>query len=208
VDAFDQPWPGAGTGGSPALDFVNTLDWRGREPPVELLHGFPDLVRWARTVGILSAGEASALRVWAEAHPRVAARAMAESILVREVIAEIFQAVVRGEAVPAAPLVQLDSTCRESLALRVLRPAGSGAVWEWRAADPSRPEPFRPAMAVALDAARILTSAERERVRSCGDPECGWFFLDTSRNQSRRWCNMQSCGNRNKVRRFYRRQRG
>ena len=62
-------------------------------------------------------------------------------------------------------------------------------------------------MAVALDAARILTSAERERVQSCGDPECGWFFLDTSRNHSRRWCNMQSCGNRNKVRRFYRRQR-
>ena len=208
MDAFDKPWPGAGTGGAPALDFVNTLDWRGRVPPVELLHGFPDLVRWARTVGILSTGEASALRAWAEAHPRVAARALAESILVREVIAEIFQAVVQGEAVPAAPLARLDSTCRESLALRVLRPAGGGVAWEWRAADPSRPEPSRPALAVALDAARILTSAECERVRSCGDPECGWFFLDTSRNHSRRWCNMESCGNRNKVRRFYRRQRG
>ncbi|HWN82192.1 MAG TPA: CGNR zinc finger domain-containing protein [Candidatus Udaeobacter sp.] len=208
ADNFDKPWPGAGTGGSPALDFVNTLDWRGRVPPVEMLNGFPDLVRWARTVAILEAGEAAALRTWSEAHPRPAARALAEAIAVREAIAEIVQAIVQDEAVPATPLALLDQTCREALALRTLRPAGAGAMWGWRAVDGAHPEPARPALAVALDAARILTSNERERVRSCGDPECGWYFLDTSRNQSRRWCNMQSCGNRNKVRRFYRRQHG
>ena len=60
-------------------------------------------------------------------------------------------------------------------------------------------------MAAALDAARLLTSPERERVRECGDALCGWLFVDSSRNLSRRWCNMQGCGNRNKARRFYRR---
>ena len=205
ADVFDRPWPGIGTGGTPALDFVNTLDWRGRVPPVELLHAFPDVVRWARTAGILDADEALALRTWAEAHPRAAARSLAEAIAVREAIAEIVQAVVKGAEVPATPLARLDRTCRASLALRALRPAGKAVAWEWRGTPGADPDPDRPAMAVALDAARILTSEERERVRSCGDPECGWFFLDTSRNRSRRWCNMQACGNRNKVRRFYQR---
>jgi predicted RNA-binding Zn ribbon-like protein len=64
----------------------------------------------------------------------------------------------------------------------------------------------RPAWAAALEAARILTSPEESaRVRQCADDECGWFFLDTSRNRTRRWCSMKVCGNRNKVRRFYER---
>ena len=39
-------------------------------------------------------------------------------------------------------------------------------------------------------------------MKQCADDRgCGWLFLDTSRNQSRRWCSMKSCGNRAKVRR-------
>jgi predicted RNA-binding Zn ribbon-like protein len=60
---------------------------------------------------------------------------------------------------------------------------------------------------VADNAALILTSPERERLSQCRDAECGWFFLDTSKNRSRRWCTMEGCGNRNKARTFYRRAR-
>lgn len=202
ADAFDKPWPGVGTAGTPALAFVNTLDWRLREAPVELLKGFPDLLRWAWTTEVLTHGEARTLRAWAEAHPRAAARALTEAIAVREAMAHVLQAVARGQEMPAAPLTRLDAACRVAFSGRALRPAGAGATWEWRATDASRP-----ALAAALDAARLLTSAERRRVRECGDAECGWLFLDTSRNRSRRWCSMEGCGNRNKARRFYRRQR-
>jgi predicted RNA-binding Zn ribbon-like protein len=41
-----------------------------------------------------------------------------------------------------------------------------------------------------------------ERVRECANHDCGWLFLDLSRNRSRKWCDMSSCGNRAKVRRF------
>jgi predicted RNA-binding Zn ribbon-like protein len=202
VDAFDKPWPGVATAGTPALAFVNTLDWRLRAQPVELLKGFPDLLRWGRTVGALTTGEARSLREWGEAHPRAAARALAEAIAIREAMAEVLQAVARRQAVPALPLARLDVACRSAWAERALRPEGSGATWEWQAADPSRP-----ASAAALDGARLLTTPERSRIRECSDAECGWLFLDTSRNRSRRWCSMEACGNRNKARRFYRRQR-
>lgn len=203
ADAFDKAWPGVGTGGSPALDFANTLDWRLRESPVELLRAFPDLLRFARTASILSPDEALSLRAWGEAHSRAGARVLADAIGLREAIAAIFQAVAGREDVPSGPLARLDATFREACAARALRPSGSGVVWEWQERGPARV-----AMAFAVDAARLLTSPERDRVRQCGDAQCGWLFVDTSRNRSRRWCNMQGCGNRNKARRYYRRQQG
>jgi predicted RNA-binding Zn ribbon-like protein len=122
---------------------------------------------------------------------------------VREAIAAVFQALSRGEAVPAEPLTVIEAACRDAWSARSLRPAGrSGAAWEWR--DESS-APHRPAWTAALDAARILTSEDRTRIRECGDAACGWLFLDASRNRSRRWCTMEGCGNRNKARNFYRR---
>ena len=60
---------------------------------------------------------------------------------------------------------------------------------------------------VVRDAADLLTSRELERVGRCADERCGWLFVDTSRNRSRRWCSMESCGNRAKARRHYRKSR-
>ncbi|HEX7077043.1 MAG TPA: ABATE domain-containing protein [Candidatus Eisenbacteria bacterium] len=191
-----------GTAGSLALDFANTLDWRRREHPVELLRGFPDLLRWAWSAGVLERSEAKKLRAWAEAHRRPAARALADAIEVREAIAAIFQATLGDGEPPPKALARLESACRSAWGARALRAVNGVAAWTWREGPP---EPSRPAAAAALDAARLLTSPECRRVRQCADAECGWFFLDTSRNRSRRWCSMEACGNRNKARRFYRR---
>jgi predicted RNA-binding Zn ribbon-like protein len=43
------------------------------------------------------------------------------------------------------------------------------------------------------------------RLKLCGDPQCRWAFYDLSRNHSSRWCDMASCGNRQKARRFRKR---
>ena len=55
---------------------------------------------------------------------------------------------------------------------------------------------------VAHSAAELLISDDLDRVKQCADDRgCGWLFVDTSRNRSRRWCSMESCGNRAKVQR-------
>ncbi len=61
----------------------------------------------------------------------------------------------------------------------------------------------------AHSAARLLTDEKlRSSVRQCADDRgCGVFFLDRTRNHSRRWCSMKSCGNRAKAQRHYQRQR-
>jgi predicted RNA-binding Zn ribbon-like protein len=167
------------------------------------LRAYPDLLRFARSAGVLTAAEARTLRRWAAAHPRAARTALAHAAEVREAIAAVLQALVGSKPIPAAPLARVELACREASTARALRPLDGSAEWVWREL---RPEPARPAWAAALEAARILTSPEESaRVRQCADDECGWFFLDTSRNRTRRWCSMKVCGNRNKVRRFYER---
>jgi predicted RNA-binding Zn ribbon-like protein len=56
---------------------------------------------------------------------------------------------------------------------------------------------------LALSAAGLFTSARADRVRECSNDECGWLFLDISKNRSRKWCDMSDCGNVAKARRYY-----
>lgn len=48
----------------------------------------------------------------------------------------------------------------------------------------------------------LICAATRDwsRFRACAAPDCGWVFIDRSKNSSRRWCDMASCGNRAKAR--------
>ena len=65
-----------------------------------------------------------------------------------------------------------------------------------------------PLWLIARGAAALITSSELARLRECGGEDCGWLFLDRSRNHSRQWCTMEDCGNLSKVRRYRERHAG
>jgi predicted RNA-binding Zn ribbon-like protein len=60
---------------------------------------------------------------------------------------------------------------------------------------------------VARAAAELLSGCDPGRVRRCAAPECGAWFLDTSKSGRRRWCSMATCGNRAKAARHRKRRR-
>lgn len=60
---------------------------------------------------------------------------------------------------------------------------------------------------VAMDFADFIGRYEPQRLRHCSNPECSMVFYDTAKNGTRRWCSMESCGNRHKVR-IHRARRG
>jgi predicted RNA-binding Zn ribbon-like protein len=62
-------------------------------------------------------------------------------------------------------------------------------------------------MPIAHSLAEIITSAPRDRLKQCREPRCSCYFIDTSKNATRAWCSMQRCGNRQKVAKYYRRER-
>jgi|JI10StandDraft_1071094.scaffolds.fasta_scaffold46919_4 predicted RNA-binding Zn ribbon-like protein len=60
--------------------------------------------------------------------------------------------------------------------------------------------------ALVADAVDLLTGTAQARIKRCPAHDCRWFFFDTSRNGTRRWCAMADCGVKDKVRRFRRKQ--
>ena len=62
-----------------------------------------------------------------------------------------------------------------------------------------------PLWVVTRQAARLVTSPDARGLHVCARPDCGWMFVDRSRNGLRCWCRMESCGTRNKTERRRRR---
>jgi predicted RNA-binding Zn ribbon-like protein len=81
---------------------------------------------------------------------------------------------------------------------------GRDFVWGWADGDSSVNRLLWP---VVRAAGELLVSPDRARVRECASGVCSWLFIDRSPTQRRRWCSMKTCGNRDKVRRFYERKR-
>jgi predicted RNA-binding Zn ribbon-like protein len=199
---FDPDSPFTYVGGESVVDFVNTVDWTSRGLEVDRFTGYPRLLQWALGAGVIGADTADRLAVRAAANPRAAAAAMREAVALRGVLERLFRALTAGDD-PTTALAELnDGLLRRaacSLAL-VAADGGEGATLAlgW------------PAMADALDlpllctawgAAQFLASADVQRLRRCSGTDCGWYYVDRSRNGLRRWCAMETCGTREKSRR-------
>ena len=107
------------------------------------------------------------------------------------------------EAIRRPDLAALNAALSKVLANACLVPAEDGFAWAWGGEDAALRRVLWP---IVRSAAELLTSDKLDRVGQCAGDSCGWLFLDTSRNRSRRWCEMEHCGNRAKARRHYRRQ--
>ena len=193
------------SGGHLALDLANTINRRG-DPATssERLIDFGRLVTWSQKAGLVTPREAERLRADATARPRAAVAALRRAIAVREAIYSLFEAVAHEQQTPAAALDTLNAALPD--ALSSLRVAPDRGGFGWRFTPP--PEDLAPMLApIVRAAAELLTSEERERVRVCGSDTCFWLFLDRSKNGTRRWCDMKVCGNREKARRHYRREK-
>jgi predicted RNA-binding Zn ribbon-like protein len=175
--------------GSLALDFVNTVDWRD-DPArrVDLIPTATALAAWTRHAGFpVAAG------TWRrpERHHR--------AIGLRETLAALFGAATKHRRLPEAALAELTRWNQDAWRQRVLTSRQKTAAWRWRARANSAD---RLLFTIALDAADLLLSADRSRLRVCEGAGCGWFFFDRSKAGRRRWCNMEVCGNRVKVRSY------
>jgi predicted RNA-binding Zn ribbon-like protein len=122
----------------------------------------------------------------------------------REAVYRIFSAVAGSRSPQPADLAILNATLAAALASLRIVTMGNGFIWVWGGGEEALDRVVWP---VALSAAGLLTSGERRAVRECAATNCAWLFLDTTRNRSRRWCDMKVCGNRAKARRHYERKK-
>ncbi|MBV9222754.1 MAG: CGNR zinc finger domain-containing protein [Acidobacteriaceae bacterium] len=185
--------------GDVVLDFVNTLDDRfSPEGPKELLTSYNDVLRFAQQTKLLSQKQAQGLLRAAKTET-----AWQSVLELREILARIFYSYLAHQSPSLRDLVRLSEHCKEAGEHRRLCSVNSSFVWQW--ADLGR-DPQAPVWVLAQHASDLLTSERLTVVRSCSAEHCRWLFLDTSKNHTRRWCDMKTCGNRMKARRFHARQ--
>jgi predicted RNA-binding Zn ribbon-like protein len=117
----------------------------------------------------------------------------------RAALREVWDAAVEGRP-PAAEALDRLNTVLAHAPHATLRPALAGVAVGHRheAADATAEALAR----VALPLVAAIEAGETARFRVCANDGCRWVFEDTSRGGRRRWCDMTTCGNRAKVRRF------
>jgi predicted RNA-binding Zn ribbon-like protein len=182
------------------LAYVNTRYWRGRAEPTETLCNFDDVLIWLERHSGSAPPLLSRARERARDHRAAVARAGREAIALRETIYRIFTAIAVGESVMAKDLDQLNhALALTPPRLRLIR-GTKGFGWAANEAIPTVPALLAP---VLWSAADLLTYADNRRLRRCANEECLWLFMDHSKGGTRRWCDMNSCGNRAKAKRHY-----
>ena len=190
------------------LDFANTLDWHASEHPIEMLTSYADLVNFGLESGLLNAEEAARLLERSQERPYIAKTWLIQAIRLREALYRVFVAIAHSEEGAAVDPADLDIITgfwqQAAHSLRLFEEAAEFR-WQW-ALQPD--DLARVILPVVQSAVNLLQSDDRQRIGQCQDDRgCGWLFLDTSRNRSRRWCSMDSCGNRAKAARHHARGR-
>lgn len=190
-------------GGNVCLDFVNTLDDRHTPQPKELLKTYIDLARFGEDTGVLSATQVDTLFERSYTRAEEAQESLLRGRELREAIHDVFWATINKRPVPPVALADLNSFARAAARHMQLVPAKHGFVWAF-----DNLLDFDTVLwPIARAAADLLPSDQLGYVRACSSKACEWFFLDSSKNHHRRWCDMTRCGNRAKVRRFYARRK-
>jgi predicted RNA-binding Zn ribbon-like protein len=187
-------------GGVLCLDFANTASGRDGARHMDHLQTYRDLLDWCGHAGILGAPALDRLRARAGTTPEAAALVLRRAVALREAIHGIGAAMAARE-VPDPDLVRgLTREIAAAMTEAGLDRVGVHYYWGW----PEETDDLaRPLWPIAFSASVMFPAADPRRLKICPGPDCGWLFLDRSKNISRRWCDMAVCGNRAKARRFH-----
>jgi predicted RNA-binding Zn ribbon-like protein len=190
-------------GGDVVLDLVNTVAWRltpGRR--IERIPTAEALLDWLARLQVVDGPVAEAMRTAASADPSAAGTAVERVRRLRENVYRVLLAVIDRR-----PPADVDTHALRAEMVDALAGAELTSVVPLRWA--VRPVGLSDLPAVlALEVWRFFQFTDLTRVRQCADQDCGWLFLDASRNASRRWCSSADCGNRARARRHYQRAAG
>jgi predicted RNA-binding Zn ribbon-like protein len=201
-------------GGRLALDFANTLGGLRGGATRELVATYADLVAWGEQAGVIAPDEEQRLVRAAQLDSTAAMLVLERAKQLREAIYAVVVAQMRGDTPRSADLATLNRELAQALAHRRVTTGATGVVWTWVwrvegvTGGESRATIALDAVLwpVVVAAADLLTMEDQPLLRQCASDACSWLYLDTTRNHSRRWCDMKGCGNKAKVRRYRQRQ--
>ncbi|ADB33096.1 protein of unknown function DUF1470 [Kribbella flavida DSM 17836] len=165
-----------------ATAFTGTLSER-QGTPVERIPTPHRLIDWLEANG-LAVDSCSTAQL-------ELARELRESVHVAATAAAL------GDTLPAAAVRVLNDCSAQGRAAAYLTPEGER---QWRLGPASRVEDAL--SVIAADAISMIAGERDGRLALCASPTCQAVFVDTSQSRTRKWCDMNTCGNRQKKARF------
>ncbi|MDJ1501446.1 CGNR zinc finger domain-containing protein [Xanthocytophaga agilis] len=183
-------------GGILCLDFVNTVYAWIPERKGEFLYGFDDLVRFAKRHTIISEEEQPLVLEREKGRQAIYDKA----VVLRDLIYELFSQYITERKVSESVLGKFNHFLTEARTHLRLEYTETG--FQQILAVQNK-ENEKILWTIILSVADTLISDKLSRIKRCGS--CGWLFLDTSKNSSRRWCDMQVCGSQIKAKNYYHR---
>jgi predicted RNA-binding Zn ribbon-like protein len=188
-------------GGALCLDFANSVDSWFTQPLPERLGSFADWLSWSTAARSLPENELRAIERRAAQDVPAARRALERARGARAALHGVLTARLQRHAPSRQDVTTLNACIAAARDQRRLVYSNGAFAHAWQG-EPADPE--RLLWPVMLDAeALLLDNDALQRLSQCPAASCGWLFLDTSRNHSRRWCSMRTCGNVAKAQRHY-----
>jgi predicted RNA-binding Zn ribbon-like protein len=191
-------------GGAACLNFANTSSGRGGPHHLEHLRSYELLLVWTEHAGLLANTLHRDLSRQALGEPAAAASVLQRALTLREAIHSTAAALAHKASPAADGLETLNRELSRAMSQAALRRSGGGFAWDWSDVGSVLDRPLWP---IARSAADLLTGTDPDRIKQCPGQHCGWVFLDLTKNGRRRWCEMEVCGSRAKVRRYRARRR-
>lgn len=186
-------------GGVLALDFANTAGARETTAPIEHLLTAGNVVAWALHAGSIGAASAKRASSVVSADSEAARKLLRHAVQLRDAVYAVGAAIAHGDAPPQPDLRTVKDAAHRAMTGAQLGSMAAGGYRLDFSRSPSEAALLGP---IAWSAIDLLATAPFERIKQCPAHDCGWLFLDTSKNNSRRWCDMATCGNRTKATRF------
>ncbi|MBY0613062.1 MAG: CGNR zinc finger domain-containing protein [Beijerinckiaceae bacterium] len=191
-------------GSEVAFDFTNTASGRGHTSHQDHLQSAETVIAWAVHAKVIGAVDAEVLRAAVSSDERLAARMLNEALELRDIIHDIGMEFSSGRRARDQQVDALAKVHADCIARARLTNHGGGFIWTWDA----RSAPVEVILGpITLSALTLLTRSDLSRIKMCQGEHCGWLFFDVTKNKSRRWCEMEVCGNRAKQKRHQSRQR-
>ena len=206
-------------GGHPALDLVNTVTPRlrgGGAVEHDYLTSPAELAAWATRIGLIDVRDYSSVEGTWRSMPELGTKALNATLEIREAAYEVFARRASGAVVAVDGVKYSAGSAFERLMLRWSAAAArSMLVPDERrergiaelvvGTSPAQLIPDR----LVIAAVELVRTVDLRQLKACPVAEggCGWLFLDRSRNGSRRWCAMEDCGTRAKIRKLGERRR-
>jgi predicted RNA-binding Zn ribbon-like protein len=193
-------------GDRPCLDFINTIDWRLMPSKYrDTLTSYSDLLAFCLRIDLIASERYTELNNLAAGQPNAAQKSFIEARAFRDALTRIVDDIAGTPSQTA--LEQPDSRALELFdAARRRAHAFESLLWHSGKMvldhHPEKESLDLPWLMIVRDAEELFCSIFANKIKVCAADGCGWVFLDTSKNGTRRWCSMKLCGNREKARRY------